>query len=147
MIPHHAIIDRAADREFEQDPSAAPTEDYRDALFQLEKEGELTVQRVPEPWIEVTTKYGRKKKIPVEKTWHHKSCGQCGHIPGYSTAVFWINRKLGLDYKDPSDQTSCTAWNYYASATSNAAAQAAVAVRNFAAAEETGYFPLIHCGT
>jgi len=27
------------------------------------------------------------------------------------------------------------------------AAQAAVAVRNFAAANETGYFPLIHCGT
>ena len=45
------------------------------------------------------------------------------------------------------DQTSCTAWNYYASATSNPAAQAAVAVRNFAAAYESGYFPLIHCGT
>ncbi len=56
-------------------------------------------------------------------------------------------RKLGYDYDDPRDQTSCTAWNYYASATSNAAAQAAVAVRNFAAAYETGYFPLIHCGT
>ena len=56
-------------------------------------------------------------------------------------------RKLGYDYHDPKDQTSCTAWNYYASATSNVAAQAAVAVRNFAAAEQTGYFPLIHCGT
>ena len=56
-------------------------------------------------------------------------------------------RKLGYDYHDPQDQTSCTAWNYYASATSNSAAQAAVAVRNFAAAEQTGYFPLIHCGT
>jgi heterodisulfide reductase subunit B len=56
-------------------------------------------------------------------------------------------RKLGIDYNDPRDQTSCTAWNYYASATSNAAAQAAVALRNFAAAHETGYFPLIHCGT
>ncbi len=56
-------------------------------------------------------------------------------------------RKLGYDYNDPRDQTSCTAWNYYASATSNQAAQAAVALRNFAAAYETGYFPLIHCGT
>ena len=92
-------------------------------------------------------KYGRTKKIPVEQTWHHKSCGQCGHIPGYSTSVFWINRKLGLDYHDPTDQTSCTAWNYYASATSNAAAQAAVAMRNFAAAHETGYYPIIHCAT
>jgi heterodisulfide reductase subunit B len=56
-------------------------------------------------------------------------------------------RKLGLDYNDPRDQTSCTAWNYYASATSNAAAQAAVAMRNFAAAKESGFYPLIHCGT
>ena len=87
------------------------------------------------------------KKIPVQQTWHHKSCGQCGHIPGYSTSIYWLNRKLGLDYLDPKDQTSCTAWNYYASATSNVAAQAAVAMRNFAAAEETGYFPVIHCGT
>ncbi len=52
-----------------------------------------------------------------------------------------------MEYNDPTDQTSCTAWNYYASATSNAAAQAAVAVRNFAAAYETGYYPMIHCGT
>jgi hypothetical protein len=57
---------------------------------------------------------------PREHTWHHKSCGQCGHIPGYSTSVLCINRKLGLDYLDPTDQTSCTARNYYASATSNA---------------------------
>jgi heterodisulfide reductase subunit B len=95
----------------------------------------------------VTTKYGRIKKIPEQMTWHHKSCGQCGHIPGYSTAIFWLNRKLGMDYNDPTDQTSCTAWNYYASATSNAAAQAGVAMRNFAAAHEVGYFPIIHCGT
>jgi len=52
-----------------------------------------------------------------------------------------------LDYYDPKDQSSCTAWNYYASSTSNPAAQAAVAVRNFAQAKLDGYFPLIHCGT
>ncbi len=72
------------------------------------------------PTSSVTTKYGRIKKIPIARTWHHKSCGQCGHIPGYSTSIFWLIRKLGLDYDDPTDQTSCTAWNYYASATSNA---------------------------
>jgi heterodisulfide reductase subunit B len=116
-------------------------------LFELEAKGEVIVQRVPEPYIEVLTKYGRKKKIPLQHTWHHKSCGQCGHIPGYSTSIFWLTRKLGLEYHDPKDQTSCTAWNYYASATSNAAAQAAVAFRNFAAAYESGYYPLIHCGT
>jgi len=147
LIPHSALFNKPKDREFVVDPSRAPTEDYHEIVDQLEKEGEWEVQRVPEPYVEVKNKYGRIKKIPVEHTWHHKSCGQCGHIPGYSTSVFWINRKLGLDYKDPTDQTSCTAWNYYASATSNAAAQAAVAMRNFAAAEETGYFPIIHCAT
>jgi heterodisulfide reductase subunit B len=129
------------------DPANAPTRDIREQLYELEDAGELTIHRVPEPYVEVTTKYGRIKKIPEQMTWHHKSCGQCGHIPGYSTAIFWLNRKLGFDYDDPTDQTSCTAWNYYASATSNAAAQAGVAMRNFAAAHESGYFPLIHCGT
>ncbi len=131
---------------FQPDPADAP-EDYRDILFELEDAGELVVQRVPEPYVEVSTKYGRTKKIPYQTTWHHKSCGQCGHIPGYSTAIFWLNRKLGFDYLDPTDQTSCTAWNYYASATSNAVAQAGVATRNFAAAYESGYFPIIHCAT
>jgi heterodisulfide reductase subunit B len=129
------------------DPARAPTVDIREKLYELEDAGELIVQRVPEPYVEVMTKYGRTKKIPEQMTWHHKSCGQCGHIPGYSTAIFWLNRKLGFDYEDPTDQTSCTAWNYYASATSNAAAQAGVAMRNFAAAYASGYFPIIHCGT
>ncbi|MEL0181309.1 MAG: heterodisulfide reductase-related iron-sulfur binding cluster, partial [Deltaproteobacteria bacterium] len=133
-------------REFKRE-SFPPTEDYREHLLELEKEGELEVQRVPEPYIEVETKFGRIKKIPEQMTWHHKSCGQCGHIPGYSTAIFWLNRKLGYDYHDPRDQTSCTAWNYYASSTSNAAAQAGIAVRNFSQAKIDGYFPLIHCGT
>ncbi|MGD0834681.1 MAG: heterodisulfide reductase-related iron-sulfur binding cluster, partial [Candidatus Dormibacteria bacterium] len=136
-----------AGRTFTRDPANAPTEDLREAVFELERRGEWIVQRVPEPYVELETKYGRTKRIPVRHTWHHKSCGQCGHLPGYSTSIFWLHRALGLDYEDPRDQTSCTAWNYYASATSNAAAQAAVALRNFAAAHETGYYPLIHCGT
>ncbi|HSG12444.1 MAG TPA: heterodisulfide reductase-related iron-sulfur binding cluster, partial [Gaiellaceae bacterium] len=130
---------------FERDPALIP--DFREELFRLEEAGEWIVQRVSGPHVEVPTKYGRTKKVPLGHLWHHKSCGQCGHIPGYSTSIFWIMRKLGHDYDDPRDQTSCTAWNYYASATSNAAAQAGVAMRNFAAAYETGYFPLIHCGT
>ncbi|MDR7618047.1 MAG: heterodisulfide reductase-related iron-sulfur binding cluster [Armatimonadota bacterium] len=132
---------------FRQDPDLPVPEDVRERVLELEAEGEWVVQRVPEPYAEVPTKYGRTKKVPLAHTWHHKSCGQCGHIPGYSTAIFWLHRKLGLEYDDPRDQTSCTGWNYYASATSNAAAQAAVAARNFAAAYESGYFPLIHCGT
>ncbi len=132
---------------FKLDGEPPPTTDIREELFELEDAGELIVHRVPEPYIEVSTKYGRIKKIPESTTWHHKSCGQCGHIPGYSTAIFWLNRQLGMDYLDPKDQTSCTAWNYYASATSNPVAQGGVAMRNFAAAYETSYFPIIHCGT
>lgn len=143
----HLPVLKADERKHQMDTERGERVDLTDAIFQLEKEGEWIVQRVPEPYMELDTKYGRKKKIPVEHTWHHKSCGQCGHIPGYSASIFWLNREFGLDYHDPTDQTSCTAWNYYASATSNPAAQAAVAVRNFAAAYEVGYFPIIHCGT
>lgn len=134
-------------RSFTRNPDLAPIEDIREAVLELEDKGEWIVQRLPEDSVEVTTKYGRIKRIPVRHTWHHKSCGQCGHIPGYSTAIFWLNRELGTDYLDPRDQTSCTAWNYFASATSNAPAQAGVAMRNFAAAYESGYYPVIHCGT
>ena len=131
---------------FERDPERRP-DDFHPEVDALEERGEWIVQRVPDPYIEVNTKYDRIKKVPAGNLWHHKSCGQCGHIPGYSTSIFWVMRKLGQPYVDPTDQTSCTAWNYYASATSNSAAQAAVAMRNFAAAYESGSFPLIHCGT
>jgi heterodisulfide reductase subunit B len=143
-IPVDALLKKKS--KFERDPERVP-EDFHEELFRIEADGDWIVDRVPEPFVEAPTKYGRPKKVPVAGLWHHKSCGQCGHIPGYSTSIFWVMRKLGLDYNDPRDQTSCTAWNYYASATSNAAAQAAVAMRNFAAAKETGYYPLIHCGT
>ena len=132
---------------FDRGPHDPRSEDFHHELFELEKQGEWIVHRAPEPIVPVETKYGVMKKIPKAHLWHHKSCGQCGHIPGYSTSIFWVMRKLGYDYNDPRDQTSCTAWNYYASATSNAAAQAAVAMRNFAAAYESGYFALIDCGT
>lgn len=133
-------------QQFQWAPDQIP-EDPRERLAELEAEGEIIVQKVPEPSVAVPLKYGRSKQVPIGQTWHHKSCGQCGHIPGYSTSIFWVNRKLGIEYHDPRDQTSCTAWNYYASATSNSAAQAAVAMRNFAAAYESDHFPIIHCGT
>ena len=130
-----------------KDPKNAPTEDIREKLFELEEEGEWIVQRVPSPYVEVETKFGRIKKIPLENTWHHKSCGQCGHIPGYSASVFWLHKALGYKYHNPTEQTSCTAWYYYASATSNSIAQASVAMRNFGQAYQDGFFPMIHCGT
>jgi heterodisulfide reductase subunit B len=143
-IPVQALLKKK--ERFERDPGTRP-HDFHEEVFELEERGEWTVHRVPDPWVSVDTKYGREKKIPKGNLWHHKSCGQCGHIPGYSTSIFWVMRKLNQPYVDPTDQTSCTAWNYYASATSNAGAQAAVAMRNFAAAHESGSFPLIHCGT
>ncbi len=138
----------AKDREFKRGTQKREqTKHFKELLFELEAKGELIVQRVPEPYIEVETKFGVKKKIPLDRHWHHKSCGQCGHIPGYPVSILWIQRQLGMDYFDPRNQTSCTGWNYYASSTSNPVAQAAVAVRNFAQAYEDDYFPLIHCGT
>jgi heterodisulfide reductase subunit B len=139
---------KAKDRVFQRRPPLSEPE-YKEKLFELEEKGELIVHRITEKQkpVEVETKSGAKKKIPLDNTWHHKSCGQCGHIPGYSTSIFWLLRELGFDYQDPKEQTSCTAWNYYASATSNAAAQAAIALRNFAQAYEDGYYPIIHCGT
>lgn len=138
---------KAKDRFFDR-KGEIPTEYFKDQLFDLEAKGEIIVHRIEEGnYVEVDTKYGRKKKIPIQNTWHHKSCGQCGHIPGYSTSIFWLHRQLGYNYYDPKDQTSCTAWNYYASSASNSAAQAAIAIRNFAQAYQDGYFPLIHCGT
>jgi len=130
-----------------KDPSKAPTEDIHEKLFEIEEEGDWIVQRVPGPYAEVETKFGRTKKIPLQGTWHHKSCGQCGHIPGYSASIFWLHKALGYEYFNPTEQTSCTAWNYYASATSNALAQASVAFRNFGQAYQDKHFPLIHCGT
>jgi heterodisulfide reductase subunit B len=142
-IPIEALRTKKAN--FTRDHERYP--DFQEDLAELEAAGELVVQKITGDAVECPTKYGRPKRIQKGHLWHHKSCGQCGHIPGYSTSIFWVMRQLGYDYEDPKDQTSCTAWNYYASATSNAAAQACVAVRNFAAAYETGYFPMIHCGT
>jgi len=48
-----------------RDASIAPTDDMHEQLFELEARGEIIVQRVPEPYVEFTTKYGRMKKIPI----------------------------------------------------------------------------------
>ena len=146
FIPLDAILEKKA-HSVQPAVNQAGAHDIREELYELEAKGEIIVHRVPEPYVEVQTKFGRTKKIPIEHTWHHKSCGQCGHIPGYTASIFWLHRQFGLDYTDPSDQTSCTGWNYYASGTSNSVAQMAVMSRNFAAAYQEGYYPLIHCGT
>lgn len=133
-------------------------QDIRDVMWQLEKEGEIKVHRVTEqhkPRM-AKTLYGWDKKIPTNQLWHHKSCGQCGNIPGYPTSLLWMMNEMELEYLDETDQTSCTAWNYHGSGIGNIESLAAVFLRNFhqayvsAKAEglpEGYYYPLVHCGT
>ncbi|NNC76664.1 MAG: heterodisulfide reductase subunit B [Woeseiaceae bacterium] len=133
-------------------------EDVRDAMWELEKDGEIVVHRVTdehEPAM-VKTLYGWDKKIPTTQLWHHKSCGQCGNIPGYPASLLWLMNKMDIKYLDETDQTSCTAWNYHGSGIGNIESLAAVFLRNFhqayVAAKAQGlpegyYYPLVHCGT
>jgi heterodisulfide reductase subunit B2 len=132
--------------------------DDRDIMWQLEKDGEIVVHRVNDgnkPSI-AKTLYGWDKKIPTDRLWHHKSCGQCGNIPGYPTSLLWMMNEMDIDYLDETDQTSCTAWNYHGSGIGNIESLAAVFLRNFHQAYVSGrpqglpdghFFPLVHCGT
>ena len=133
-------------------------EDVRDIMWQLEKDGEIVVHRINDGHQATMTKtlYGWDKKIPTDRLWHHKSCGQCGNIPGYPTSLLWVMNELGTTYLDETDQTSCTAWNYHGSGIGNVVSLAAVFLRNFhqayVASQAEGldagyYFPLVHCGT
>ena len=133
-------------------------EDVRDAMWELEKDGEIIVHRVKEEHEPVTvqTLYGWDKKIPTQQLWHHKSCGQCGNIPGYPASLLWLMNEMDIRYLDETDQTSCTAWNYHGSGIGNIESLAAVFLRNFhqayVSAKSQGlpegyYYPLVHCGT
>ncbi len=137
-------------------------DDIRDHMWELEKEGEIIVHRITDEHEPVTveTLFGWEKKIPTKRLWHHKSCGQCGNIPGYPTSLLWFMNefgyKPGVDYLDETDQTSCTAWNYHGSGIGNVESLAAVFLRNFHQAYVSGqrlghelghFYPLVHCGT
>nr|WP_028989350.1 heterodisulfide reductase-related iron-sulfur binding cluster [Thermithiobacillus tepidarius] len=133
-------------------------DDVREHMWELEKEGEIIVHRIRdehEPQV-VNTLFGWEKRIPTNRLWHHKSCGQCGNIPGYPTSLIWFMNNMGLEYLDETDQTSCTAWNYHGSGIGNVESLAAVFLRNFHQAYVSGkqhghdlgyYYPLVHCGT
>ena len=72
--------------------------DVRDAMWQLEREGEIVVHRVNDGHAPVMarTMYGWEKKIPTARLWHHKSCGQCGNIPGYPASLLWLMNRLEI---------------------------------------------------
>ncbi|MFN7086423.1 MAG: heterodisulfide reductase-related iron-sulfur binding cluster [Burkholderiales bacterium] len=137
-------------------------DDVREHMWQLEREGEIIVHRISDAHrpVDVKTLFGWNKRIPTMQLWHHKSCGQCGNIPGYPTALLWTMNKFGMvpgrDYLDETDQTSCTAWNYHGSGIGNVESLAAVFLRNFHQAYVSGkqhghelghFYPLVHCGT
>ncbi|MCC6533721.1 MAG: heterodisulfide reductase subunit B [Burkholderiales bacterium] len=133
-------------------------EDVRDRMRELERDGEIVVHRIRDEHapVEAKTLYGWTKRIPTAQLWHHKSCGQCGNIPGYPTSLLWLMNQLGTVYLDETDQTSCTAWNYHGSGIGNLESLACVFLRNFhqayVSARAQGlpdgyYFPLVHCGT
>ena len=67
-------------------------QDVRDIMWQLEKDGEIVVHRIREEHEPVTVKtlYGWDKHVPTTQLWHHKSCGQCGNIPGYPASLLWL---------------------------------------------------------
>ncbi len=123
--------------------------DVREEMEHLEAKGEIIIHRIrPENRpVSASTLFGWTKRIPTDRLWHHKSCGQCGNIPGYPASLLWLMNETGRSYLNEPHQTSCTAWNYHGTATSNPVALAAVAARNFHRAYETDHFPLIHCGT
>ncbi len=78
---------KARDRVFDR-KGQRPEEYYRDQLFELEEKGELIVHRIDDEKqrpVEIETKFGRTNKVAFDNTCQHKSCGQCGHIPVYST--------------------------------------------------------------
>jgi heterodisulfide reductase subunit B len=133
-------------------------EDVRDLMWELEKDGEILVHRIRDEHEPVIAKtiYGWDKRIPTNQLWHHKSCGQCGNIPGYPASLLWLMNQFNIRYLDETDQTSCTAWNYHGSGIGNLESLAAVFLRNFhqayVAAKSQGlpegyYYPLVHCGT
>ena len=137
-------------------------DDVREHLYELEKDGQIIIHRIADEHAPLSAKtlFGWEKRIPTRQLWHHKSCGQCGNIPGYPTALLWFMNRFGFvpgkDYLDETDQTSCTAWNYHGSGIGNMESLAAVFLRNMHQAYVSGmqhghqaghFYPLIHCGT
>src|SRR5690606_4734422 len=91
-------------------------EDVRDVMWQLEKDGEIVGHasaRERHHPIMATAVDGWDKKVPTNLRWHHKSCGQCGNMPGYPASLLWLMNRMGIEYLDETDQTPCPAWNYH----------------------------------
>ena len=133
-------------------------EDVRDIMWQLEKDGEIVVHRVTDEHKPVTVKtlYGWDKRMPTTRLWHHKSCGQCGNIPGYPVSLLWLRTRWASSIstkptRPPAPPGTTTA---RASAISRAwrPSSCATSIRPTCAGKVQGfdpghYYPLVHCGT
>lgn len=111
-------------------------EDYRKAqylqerLYELEERGKIRLLRIKGPYVEAETVPGVKKRIHLDSFWDHKSCNLCSINPGAAKSIWWVWEKLGIDYENPSTQTSCTGWMYWATGAHSPGALAAAFVRN-----------------
>ena len=79
MITRVALRRQAADAEAGDRRSL---DDPRAELLELERQGELVVQRIDREAVTVVTKYGRPKRIQKGHLWHHKTCGSAATSPG-----------------------------------------------------------------
>ena len=119
-IPLTVLDDRREARD-ERGPTTPPTEDVREKVFELEARGEWIVQRVPEPWVG-----GDDQVRPDQEDPGRADAGTTSRAASAATSPATRPRSSGSSASSASttttrsDQTSCTAWNYYASATSNA---------------------------
>ena len=104
------------------------------------------------------TLYGWEKRIPTNNLWHHKSCGQCGNIPGYPSSVMWLMNKLQRPLTSDETDQNVVHWRgtitVPASATLSASPlfSCATSIRPDMSAKSQGLpsAPIIrsvHCGT
>ena len=81
--------------------------DVREEMWKLHDKGEIIVIPIEaknKP-VNVKTLFGWEKKIPTDHLWHHKSCGQCGNIPGYPASLLWFMNQFGTTYLNEPHQT------------------------------------------
>ena len=108
--------------------------EFRKEIEELDEEGEYTLWKVPEPYIEFETVSGSgiKKKIPMDNLYMHRSCWLSSIYTGAVKSIFYVMDKLGIKYfaHDP-NQLTCTGWAYHGGTALPLEASLTVAARNW----------------
>jgi heterodisulfide reductase subunit B/heterodisulfide reductase subunit C len=81
---------------------------------------------------------GVEKRIPENKIYLFHSCFADAHYPGITTSIKYIFERLGIEYIDDPQHSSCTGFAYYVNEIP-LSTMLAINARNFALAEEAGY--------